>query len=114
MSDLLKHVEKMKNPAVVLQSVLHLTEKEWGSILKTAGILAKRLSEKVMPISVTFLDLLGQTDRCVGSDNGEHELAPSSVLDPEIKPECYMCVHCLEKFTKAENYETTFFPGGRK
>jgi len=107
--DLIKHAEKMNNPAVVMQSVLNLKKAEWESVYKTASIVAKKLSEKVMPISVTFIDLLDNKGKCVGNSNGEHSLAPSSKLDTSIKPECYMCVHCLEKFKMETEFKNTFF-----
>lgn len=112
MNDLLKHAEKMANPAVILQSVMNLTVVEWASVYKTAGLLAKKLSEKVMPINVIFLDLMDNKRECPGNNGGEHELVPSEKIDPEIKPECYMCAHCLEKFKKATNLKKTFCSEG--
>jgi len=113
-NDLLKYAEKMANPAIVVQSVFNLTKEEWASIYKTIGIVTKKISEKIMPVSTTFIDLLDNKGKCPGNYGKEHELAPSSKLDTSIKPECYMCVHCLEKFKMATSTDKTFFPEEKK
>lgn len=117
-NELLKYAEKMSNPAVVIQSVLSLKKEEWASVYKTVEIVAKKLSKKIMPIGVTFIDLLDNKNKCPGNNNGEHVLESSLMLDPEIKPECYMCVHCLGKFKKATseiiNSGLTFYPKENK
>lgn len=110
MVNMLKYAEKMSNPAVAIQSVLNLRKEEWASVYKTVGIVAQRLSERIMPMSVTFIDLFDNKGKCPGTSSGEHALESSKKLDPTIEPECYMCVHCLEKFKKATNLENTFYP----
>jgi len=112
--DLLKLADKMSNPAVAIQSVLSLKNEEWASVYKTVWIVAKKLSERFMPMSVTFIDLLDNKGECQANKSGEHELESSLKLDPEIKPECYMCVHCLEKFKKATDLENTFYKKEKK
>lgn len=110
-NELLKYAEKMNNPAVAIQSVLSLKKEEWASVYKTIEIVAKKLSEKIMPMGVTFIDLLDNKGKCPGKNGGEHELESSKLIDPTIEPECFMCVHCLEQFKKATNFTKTFFPG---
>jgi len=119
--ELFKYAEKMYNPAVILQSILSLKQGEWKAVYAIAQVLAKKLSQKLeIPLNVTFLDLLDKETKCPGNRNGEHELAPSELLDEEIKPKCYMCIHCLQKFNRANfdvttsKIKTTFFSKDKK
>jgi len=96
-----KHIPKMSNPSIIVTTAFQMTIDEWKLVYNTVNIVAKKLTEKVkLPIIVTLQDLLDNPHKCTRK---EHELVE---FDGAEKP-CMICVHCLQKFAKADLNDET-------
>lgn len=95
-----EEIFKMNNPSIILSTAFNMTDDEWKLIFNTAKILAQKLENKIkIPLIVTLQDLLDNPHTCTSK---EHEL-----IEFKNDKSYYICVHCLQKFKKADLTDQT-------
>jgi len=97
--DHFQFIPKMANPSIIVSTAFNLTVKEWTLVYKTVKIVTDKLSDKVkLPLIITLQDLLDNPHKCTRK---EHEL-----IEFEDDKNFFICVHCLQKYRKADLTDT--------
>lgn len=95
--DHFKFIPKMANPSIIVSTAFNMNVKEWKLVYNTIKIVINKLSDKVgLPLIITLQDLMDNPHECTMK---EHELIDQTDDDGGSY---FICVHCLQKYAKAD------------